>query len=396
MQEHKIISTILGSRDAYLKLSAVAEDHAFSEFGLAVYREIVDFYETDPSIPYVDRDIIQTQLLKKHPKKEGLIQDYLASLPAPSSADNILRLYNDQKREKIKEELIIALSAGHDNKINSLVEEYNAFEVEEDTRSEEIYNATSVEELEVHFTGKNLIPIYPSALSDAIGGGVPRQSQIGIFAPPDVGKTTIAINATVGAAEKGFRALYIGNEDPPAKMVFRILTRFTRRTETELRRDPKGSLEIAISNGYKNFFFKPMHPGTGAEVRKWVERLKPDVVVIDQIRNMEFKSESMTQNLEAGCIFMRNLAKEFNFVSIVVTQAGDSAIGKTVLHYDDVQWSNIGVAATMDFMIGGGQTQDMKEQGIIMLSFPKNKFTAPIRPIIANIQYALNRITVNQ
>src|SRR5690606_32128932 len=106
------------------------------------------------------------------------------------------------------------------------------------------------------------------------------------------------------------------------------------------------------------------------EIRSYVEKISPDLVVVDQIRNLAVKPESMTVNLEQGVIAMRNLAKEFNFVSVVVTQAGDSAHNKLILDYTDVEWSNTGVAAQMDLMIGVGQNEDFKSQGKVMLSFP--------------------------
>ena len=135
------------------------------------------------------------------------------------------------------------------------------------------------------------------------------------------------------AAEKGFRVLYVGNEDPAPKMVMRILSRFLRKPEHEFRNQPDTD-QIALDRGYSNIFFKEMHPGNYAELRSWIVKLNPDVVVIDQIRNMNFKADSMTINLEQGVIATRNLAKEFNLVMVVITQAGDSATNKVVLRHE--------------------------------------------------------------
>src|SRR3990172_4958453 len=174
----------------------------------------------------------------------------------------------------------------------------------------------------------------------------------------------------------------------------RILSRFLRKPESEFK-TLKGADKLAMDRGYSNVFFKEMHPGNYTELRTWIEKLRPDVVVIDQIRNMNFKPDSMTINLEQGVIATRNLAKEFNLVMVVITQAGDSATNKVVLDMNDVEWSNTGVAAQMDLMIGVGQNPNLKEQGIVILSFPKNKLCAPIKPISASIDYELNRITVS-
>lgn len=395
MLENKIISCFISSREAFDRLiPIIKETSAFSPFAEKVVGYIGEFYSNDPAAKSVDLDVLRQRLVVDNPKKDFLVEEFLSMLPKDFSVENVVSLYEELYRDNIRMQLIHSLNNKDDEKTEKLMEELQTFSVEE--KEESVFNATPIEELNEHFTGRNLIPIYPTALSDSLGGGVPRQSQLCIMARPDVGKSVAAINMAVGAAEKGFKVLYIGNEDPAPKMVLRILSRFLRQPEAEIRKSPKKSYEEAMKRGYGNVFFLEMHPGNYAELRKAIEKYTPDVVVLDQIRNMHFKAESMTMNLEAGVIACRNLAKEFNHVSIVVTQAGDSASNKLVLEMNDVEWSNTGVAAQMDLMVGVGQNPDLKERGLVVLSFPKNKFTAPIKPITANIEYDKNRITVNQ
>ena len=387
----KIISTLISSREAFDTLSPYVSRSHLDETSYNVYEEICKYYEKDVKATNVDKEILLSRLNKRNDLHSVVYNDYFNTLPEPSSAPNLIETFVDAKKDKLITDVLVAIHDHNDQVLSSKMEEYLACDV--DKIEEEMFNAPKIEELEAHFTGKNLIPLYPSAISDAIGGGVPRQSQLCIFARPDVGKSTTAINTAVGAAEKGFRVLYIGNEDPAPKMMYRIMTRFTRTPEAVLRDNPKKYYELAIQNGYENMFFVPMHPGNGNELRKWIERLKPDVMVIDQIRNMHFKKESMTINLEQGCIATRNLAKEYNLVSIIITQAGDSARNKPVLSMEDVEWSNTGVAAQCDLMIGVGQTEDMKENRRVMLSFPKNKMSAPVKPFSALIEYEINRLS---
>lgn len=394
MNESKLIACFLKSREAYEKiLPFLDKQRPFSAFGQRIIEEIISFYDTDLTATQIDLDIIQQRLIAESPKKDFLIQEYFSGIPVEVSVNNVLKMYEDLAKDNIRTELILSLNNKDDEKANELIEELQSFSVEQDQES--VYNATPIKELNKYFTGINLIPIYPSALNNMLGGGVPRQSQICIVARPDVGKSTVAINMAVGVAEKGFRVLYIGNEDPAPKMVMRILSRILRKPEHEFKGMEEAD-KIALERGYGNIFFKDMHPGNYNELRASIEKLKPDFVVIDQIRNMDFKPDSMTINLEQGVIATRNLAKEFNLVMVVITQAGDSATNKVVLEMNDVEWSNTGVAAQMDLMIGVGQNPDLKDQNIVILSFPKNKLTAPIKPISANIQYDINRITVSQ
>lgn len=391
MIENKLISSLIASREAYEKLLPLVKENTFLDYNSIVFDEIKKYYDRDKKADKADVDVIKGHIKRNFPKKESLTEEYFASLPEPPSLPNLIELFAEVQKEKIGQEVVQCLVSKKTENIEELMEKYLSFSVEE--MKEEVFNATHITELEQHFTGKNLIPIYPTALSDMIGGGVPRQSQICIFARPDTGKSVAAINLAVGAAENGFRVLYIGNEDPAAKMMYRIISRFTRVPESELKTNPSKYYDVAIQNGYRNLFFIPMHPGNLHELRAKLEVIKPDVFIIDQIRNMHIKKESMTINLEQGCIGTRNLAKEFNCVSVVVTQAGDSARNKLILDMEDVEWSNTGVAAQMDLMIGLGQQSGMKEQNRVMLSFPKNKLTAPIKPFSVNIDYSTNRIT---
>lgn len=394
MQENKVVACLLSSREAYDRLVPFFDKaQVFTPFGSRVVQEIGSFYETDPSAEAVDVGIIKQRLITESPKKDFIIEEYFAGIPSNVSVDNVVRLYEDLYKDSLRLELIMSLNNKDDDRTNELIEQLQTVSLEE--QDEGLFNATSIPDLAEHFTGTNLIPIYPSALGAALGGGVPRQSQLCIFARPDVGKSVVAINLAVGAAEKGFKVLYVGNEDSPAVMMMRILSRFLRKPKTEFLKTPDESIKEALRRGYGNIFFKEMHPGTYKELRKWIEKLNPDVLIIDQIRNMHFKSDSMTVNLEQGVIATRNLAKEFNMVSVVITQAGDSATNKVVLEKEDVEWSNTGVAAQADLMIGVGQNADLRDQGMVVLSFPKNKLTAPLRPMSVSIDYAINRLTVS-
>jgi hypothetical protein len=160
----------------------------------------------------------------------------------------------------------------------------------------------------------------------------------------------------------------------------------------ELKRDPYKYYTLAMERGYENIVVpKVAPPKSYHDLRRFLDKHKPDVLVVDQIINLHFVKDNPTQNLEAAAQAMREIAKEYNILSLSITRAGGSAMGKLVLDYDDIQWSTVGVAATLDLAIGMGQNQEMKERNQVMLSFPKCKFQ-PIKPMLATIKYDLNQI----
>lgn len=391
MNENKVISTLLKSRDAYVTLSPHIDNQSFSDLGQVVFEEIVKYYTLDKETISADAEIIKAKLVKQYPRLAHRLNEYVESLPEPASVNNLLEVFLAHKRERLGMELIQAITSSNESQAKDLMDKFLALDQTE-AEKDAYFNGTPLSELEVHFTGKNLIPLFPSRLNEIIGGGLPRQSQICIFARPNVGKTAKAINIAGGCAAMGYRVLYFGNEDPGPKMVYRLVSRIIKTPEHELKKDLEGYYKKALDGGYSNLFFVPTHPGNPREIRAWVEKVKPDVVVVDQIRNVHFSKNGMTVNLEQGVIFMRNLAKEFNFVSVLVTQAGDSATNKLVLKMEDVEWSNTGVAAAMDLMIGLGQNDEFRAQNKVMISIPKTKFTPPIAPFHAKVDYERNII----
>ena len=58
---------------------------------------------------------------------------------------------------------------------------------------------------------------------------------------------------------------------------------------------------------------------------------------------------------------------------ITVTQAGDSASGKSILDMGDVDSSNTGIPAQADVMVGIGMSDEDEANGRRVISLPKNK-----------------------
>lgn len=204
--------------------------------------------------------------------------------------------------------------------------------------------------------------------------------------------TTAAINIVGGILQAGYRVLYIGNEDPSEIIILRVLGRLCNVPRNELLSKKKHYDGLARSRGYNNFTFAGLCPGTIGEIRSLIEAYEPDVVVVDQVKNLHVTKASSVENLEEAVEHTRNFAKEFNIVSIVVTQAGESARGKLVLDLEDVYNSKTGIPGQMDLMIGIGQDEAHKMSSRVVLSTPKNKLSAPLQPIVCKVDYVCNTI----
>jgi hypothetical protein len=200
-----------------------------------------------------------------------------------------------------------------------------------------------------------------------------------------MGKTLVLINMVAGFTKQGLRTLYVGNEDPVADLQMRYINRITGRTKDQVLSDPTGTQAILEKRNYQNVIFAPLAPGTFPKIRRLVEKYKPHVVVLDQLRNLDVDSENRTQALEKAATEARNLAKGMGVLVVSVSQASDSASGKRILTRGDVDSSNVGIPGQADVMIGIGATEEDEQHNRRTFSFPKNKISGKHGGIMVEI-----------
>ena len=152
------------------------------------------------------------------------------------------------------------------------------------------------------------------------------------------------------------------------------------------------AMSIARDNGYRNLIFKPMAPGSLSAVRQCILEYEPDVVVIDQLTNLSLPNYSKTEKYEELAYRFRMLVKEMGIAGVSVCQAGESAAGKLLLEKEDVYYSNTGIPAQCDIMVGIGCNQEYEQMGRRMLSLPKSKFSGDKEPVPVSIEPQLSKI----
>ena len=189
------------------------------------------------------------------------------------------------------------------------------------------------------------------------------------------------INLAGGFLRDGYKVLYIENEDPDDVTISRLISRLSGLSIFELNEKPEDFSKIQTKiegMGYNNFLLKGLSPGTFSEIQGLIDRHKPDIVIINQLRNMwvgKSVAGNKVEQLERAATSARNLAKKNNILVVSVTQAGDSATDKLVLDMGDVDFSNTGIPSQMDLMIGIGVNEDFQRNNQRMISLPKNKLS---------------------
>lgn len=397
MNDRKIVSAIVGERKIWESVKEHLDPNEFSGTVNHIIKLVGEYYAADPKAAHVDVEILAERYKRQEQSEKlaHLVIDVLQGLPDVSGI-NISKEILDRKRHNSGLKLASALSKGLSGQdLEPLLRHYvqlaDGGEGEPD--DEEIPQEFLVEDLvKKSFDRDSLIKLSPLSLTERLDGGVRPGHHILVFAPTEMGKTLVVINMVAGFTRQNLRTLYIGNEDPVADLQMRYITNIVGRPKSDILAYPSKAQTILDKRNYRNVIFAPLAPGTFSKIRQLVGKFKPDVVVLDQLRNLDVSSENRTQALEKAATEARNLAKSMGLLVVSVTQAADSASGKRVLNRGDVDSSNIGIPGQMDLMIGIGADEEMEKYGMRMLSFPKNKISGSHEPLEIQIDPQTSRV----
>lgn len=397
MNERKILSAFVKDRQSYEEVKGLLDRSDFDSITLHLIDLVGEYYATDPKAPNVDVEILADRFARQcsSEKLENTVKSILTALPEVSGG-NVLRELREIKAYRLGLKLANSFTKGQTGpEVQKQLRDYlELTDAVPSTRDddEEPQDFTVEALVRKSFNTDGLIKLLPKSLTEHLDGGVRPGHHILVFAPTEMGKTLVVINMVAGFTMQGLRTLYIGNEDPVADLQMRYISRLTNYNKREVLSNPVEAQRRLDKRNYKNVIFAPLAPGTFLKVRSLVDRFKPQVVVLDQLRNMDVQSENRTQALERAATEARNLAKSLGLVVISVTQAADSASGKRVLNRGDVDSSNIGIPGQMDVMIGIGADDEMEKMGMRMLSFPKNKVSGNHDPVEIIIDPQLSKV----
>jgi hypothetical protein len=180
-------------------------------------------------------------------------------------------------------------------------------------------------------------------------------------------------NFNAGFLEQGATTLYIGNEDPVPDLVIRLLSNLTGLTEEQMFADKDRAMELAMDRGYERCTLVGLSPGTLYEVEALIRRYEPDIVIVDQMRNIRANTENNTQRLELVAQELRNMARRHRCVMIAMTQVGDSGRDKLVLNDGDIDGSNTGIPGACDVIVMIGSNEEFELRDLRRVTLAKNK-----------------------
>lgn len=398
--ERQLLAAALKSRSSFEKISEYITLTRYERPFQIVWEMVTNYYEWDANAQTVQPDLLIARIKEtvrndKHVRAFTELVEEAAALDV--SEANVEQVVLEAKRTEYADELALALTNGKPTQ--DLLEKYAS--LQEMTSLEELAEL-GTDEFDVDSLGSILeeagdgtgrLVLYPRAINDRLDGGVAGGHHIVVYARPETGKTALCISIAAGFARQGAPGLYFGNEDRPQDLMLRTIYNLTGLTRQQVLSDMGGAQAAAIEAGIGNIRMISMAPGTPKQIEAYIKKYQPRWIIVDQLRNVSVKSDGRVNQLEAAATAMRNIAKKYNIIVVSVTQAGDSASNKEVLDMGDVDFSNTGIPAQADLMIGMGVTPALEAQGVRMISLPKNKIGGDHSHFLVRLNQFLSRVT---
>jgi archaellum biogenesis ATPase FlaH len=395
--EKRLLSAAIKERESYEEIFSRIRPDNLSPIGLLVFGLIREFYDRDVEAKWVEREVLIERAEAKvpNPKQAQAIKEYILELNPEISVPNLFHDIKTFKQQRVGDELALAITNRDDPRnILDLMTRFQELEHVNPEDDEQVYQEFSVRELvTTSFDPANQIKLFPKELNDRVDGGARPGHHLLVYARPEMGKTLFLINMAAGFLLQNLTVLYVGNEDPASDILLRVVSRLSKMTKQQVLDNPGGAQELAMEKGYDKLILAALSPGNFFEIRKLIERFRPDVLIIDQLRNIEVKADSRTLQLEKAATSARNVAKQYGILVVSATQAGESAEGKAILGRDDIDFSKTGIQAQVDLMVGIGADDTMEKHGLRTINLPKNKlsgnhehFTVSVNPSIGSVE----------
>ena len=374
MLEQKLMSAMIKDRASFTQAEKFDVNEFLSEPSKVVYEQIQQYYDNDSSATSVDIDILKSRLERNNPNHFNMLEKLLNSLPEEVSSSNVMREIADIKKQNVAMEITTALTRGGANS-NELMEKYLGIDAMVDDEEEnDLLHRFSVHELVDANSPEGKIRLWPKMLQD-VTEGAQRGHNILLFARPEVGKSLMAINMAGGFIHDGYKVLFIENEDPTKVTGLRLAARICGQSVHWVLKNPDEAQQLLEQRGYDRLILKGLAPGSFREIYQLVDEFEPDVTIINQMINLNVGRHDTVTQYAIAAKMSRHLAKSKDMLVINVAQAGDSADNKLVLEMGDIDFSNTGIPAQMDLIIGVGMNPEFEGRNQRMISLPKNKLS---------------------
>lgn len=382
--EAKVLAAVIADREAFDQVDPYLEDRDFTAQGKVILDAVKAYYK-DPKAARCDTTLLLELIDSKlgNAKQLDTFKETINNLPFDIGSQNVKRHILQQQQEAAADRLANALSArsGKREEIDRLLDEYKQLSDATDLDSLQVFQQYdgNVERLfKVDLADNRRIGVLPLALNKAIGGGVFPGHTVVLFGRVEMGKSLFVVNAAVGFISQGLKVLFVENEDSLPDTQRRFVQRLIRRPRAWCIENPEEAAREAAEKGAERFILTDQ-PDSAKDVEQAIAHYEPDVVIINQMRNMA-KGEDSVRQLDLLAHSLRRVGKKTGTVMFLVTAAREGETAKDgtirekpILQAGDVYGAKTGIPAVADLMIGWGSSDEMKRNRISVANIVKNK-----------------------
>lgn len=405
MLDAKLVASAIQSRKAWERVAPYITEKEMTPHAGFWWKQIEAYYGRDAGALYIDRELLQSMGKRRitNEKHTDALVGFLRELPDSGSPENVVQDALELRRHNVGLELARAIAESDSPTVSALMPEYDKLlHATELGGGEDVWSeAPDWQQLHETMDSTNRIPLSPGRLNEKLRGGVWPGSHIILFGRTDMGKTTLAINMAAGFLWSKQRVLYIGDEDSITALKYRMMGRLANMTPEQIEANKAEAERLAAAKAEDRLQMIHMSKPTPRLIEKAIDRYRPTVIFLDQIRGMRVKADGMTQRLEEAGIEMRTLLGKYELIGVSITQANDRSqkYGEeppAILTLSDIDSSRTGLPGTGDLIIGVGADRDMLARGQRMLTPVKNKFSSAQdakHPILVQFDTARSKVT---
>lgn len=381
MLDAKILAAVISDRAAFDRISQYVTKQDFNASLGLWYDLVVDWYKRDKTSTCVDVAILQSRAERELPERHKTTYiEALELLPEVVSAENIVSDYLELRAFNLEMELAQAIAGRVDkSKRVALTEELLSVYNQEDlSDTSGIIIARGLDSMDRQLSRENLIKLAPKALNDRCDGGAIRGDHIVVFAYVERGKTLFVVNLAASFLRQNLRVLYVGNEESIVKPQSRIRANLSNISQRQIEQHGERALQEANKRARqfgmdKNLVLAHLQPGSIQEIDDLCTEHSPDILILDQIRNIGGGHEGLTHRLNANAISIRGLLAKHQCLGVSVAQA--NPVSHLWLTASDLDSTKVGLPAQADLMIGINANESMLATGERAINLCKNKLS---------------------
>lgn len=374
--EAQLLGACFKSRQAWEQARDLLEVNDFAPLSKRVWDGLETYYGRDPDAekaePKIVYQLVADSLSSKN-HQEQLKDTISYAIGLDVSPQNVMGLALDLRRQAVAFQVAEKLLNGEraDEDIDLYLRLVEAEDLADATG--DVHQAVDLADLLEVIDPDKKIKFAPNSLNERLNGGLVAGDSMIVGGRPNSGKSALCVTMMSACAYRGYKVLYIGNEEPVRKTIIRTISCLTGMTSAQLMQQPDKAMELANERGYANIVYAHLSPGTPQEIKNLVRQHKPDLVVVDQLLNLKVGKAEGVERLEQSARAIRTIGGEFGCVTISVSQVGESGDNKLRLGMADLYASKTGLQGAADVILLIGNDTTYEAQHSRMLNLAKNK-----------------------